>query len=286
MEDELKDALEMLGTGYEPAAIIEQPTKKLILRDELGEEWTVAWVKLSTAFKPHIKNLHGSPLAVWLFISLSINRNGVAFPGIRTIAEQTGYSHQGVLDAITILEDKGYLKVTRGERKFNIYHPEFAAIGRINEPSESVKKVDSSSMSQLLTIDESTFQPDESSGLDLNKRNKNKPDLIDYQIQVSKEMARIDAAQNAFEQSFGFGALPWDTRPEWRKFGKWVVSEYERDPLAFGVYKEWRDGKGKFKGAMTNTAIRRDPQIFMDTGWPTFLAYESMYSDNDMVRLL
>lgn len=173
----------------EPAAIIEQPRANLVLRDGLGEEWTVAWVKLSTAFKPHIKELRGAPLAVWLYIALSINKQGVSFPAIRTIAEETGYSHQGVLDAIAALEGKGYLKVRRGERKFNLYEPEFAAIGRTNEPSESVNLVDSSSpTSQLLPPDESTFSPNESSGLDLNKKNKKNKigDKIDGMLYFGK----------------------------------------------------------------------------------------------------
>lgn len=174
----VSEAVAMLGAGYEPAAVIEQPTKKLVLTDGLDEVWSVAWVKLSTAFKPHIKQLHGSPLAVWLFISLSINKDGIAFPGIRTIAAQTGYSHQGVIDAIKILEEKGYLKVRRGERKFNLYEPEFAAIGRANEPKPSVKLVDSSAHESSFTPDESTFSPNESSGLDLNKKNKKEQEPI------------------------------------------------------------------------------------------------------------
>ena len=187
------EALELLSG--EPAAIIEQPRSRLILRETLGEEWTVAWVKLSTAFKPHIKNLRGAQLAVWLYISLSINEKGVAFPGVRTIAEDTGYSHQGVLDAIKELEEKGYLKVRRGEKRYNLYEPEFAAIGKTNEPSESVNSVDSSPTSQLLPPNESTFLPNESSGLDLNKKNKrnkkeSKTDIfgfMEFSDKLSKE---------------------------------------------------------------------------------------------------
>lgn len=173
----------------EPAAIIEQPRANIVLRDGLGEEWTVAWVKLSTAFKPHIKELRGAPLAVWLYIALSINKQGVSFPAIRTIAEDTGYSHQGVLDAIKALEEKGYLKVRRGERKFNLYEPEFAAIGRTNEPSGTVNLVDSSApKSQVYPPDESTFSPDESSPLDLNKKNKRdkRGDEIDGMLYYGK----------------------------------------------------------------------------------------------------
>lgn len=221
--DYITEAIEMMGKGYDPAAIIEQPTKKLVLRESLGEEWTVAWVKLSTAFKPHIKELHGSPLAVWLFISLSINKNGIAFPGIRTIAEQTGYSHQGILDAIQKLEEKGYLKVRRGERRYNIYEPEFAAIGKVNEPSGTVNLLDSNPMSQLLEPDESTFSANESSPLDSNKKNKNKQDMIDSLLAMSefkgaKREARINSILSYFGERFRINS---ETK-KWKEFAKFV----------------------------------------------------------------
>lgn len=189
----------------EPAAVIEQPRSRLVLREGLGEEWTVAWVKLSTAFKPHIKELKGSPLAVWLYISLSIGKNGVAFPAVRTIAEDTGYSHQGVLDAIEVLEGKGYLKVRRGERRFNLYEPEFAAIGRTNDPSETVNSVDSSgAIGKVLPVNRSTFPPNESSGLDLNKKNKKEQEIIspEFREQADRKVdAIIEQSRKAAQQT-------------------------------------------------------------------------------------
>ncbi|MCR4307299.1 MAG: helix-turn-helix domain-containing protein [Candidatus Berkelbacteria bacterium] len=175
----ITEAEQMMGTGYEPAAIIEQPSRRLVLRDGLGEEWTVAWVKLSTAFKPHIKEIRGAPLAVWLYIALSVNKQGVSFPSINKIAEDTGYSRNGVMDAIKELEEKGYMKVRRGERKFNLYEPEFAAIGKMNEPSNESTQF----TSPLLPPDESTFSPNESSVLDLNKSNKSNKKLSFSEIQ-------------------------------------------------------------------------------------------------------
>ena len=216
-EEYITDAKEMLGAGYQPPAIIEQPRSRMVLRETLGEEWTVAWVKLSTAFKPHIKNLRGAPLAVWLYISLSINEKGVAFPGIRTIAEDTGYSHQGVLDAIKELEGKGYLHVRRGERRFNIYEPEFAAIGRTNEPSETVNLVESSKLSQVSTPNESSFLPNESSGLDLNKKNKKEQDLVDLELSKLPAMSLRKAVSEYFKLNTN-----WETKYN-RQWMEWAV---------------------------------------------------------------
>lgn len=90
------------------------------------------------------------------------------------------------------------------------------------------------------------------------------------------DLPNIQGAQIAFESAFGFGTLPWDTKKEWQKFSKWVATTHQRDPKAFVDFVAWRDDAGKYKGAMTNTAIRRDPQMFMDTGFPTFLAHTAM----------
>lgn len=184
-KEEVEEGLELLRG--EPAAIIEQPRSRITLRDGLDEEWTTAWVKLSTAFKPHIKEIRGAPLAVWLYISLSINRQGVSFPSINKIADDTGYSRNGVMEAIAILEEKGYLTVRRGERKFNLYEPKFASNGRGNDPHNESTQL----TSPLLSPDESTFSPDESSGVDLNKRNKRKQELSPEELAKANKL--VDA---------------------------------------------------------------------------------------------
>ena len=70
---------------------------------------------------------------------------------------------------------------------------------------------------------------------------------------------------------------PWDSNSKWQKFAKWVAAQ---DSALFKQYAEWRKADGKFH-AMSNNKIRQDPQMFMDTGWPTFLAHVSMYKPKD-----
>lgn len=192
-EAEIQEAMNLLRG--EPAAIIEQPRSRLVIRDGLGEEWTTAWVKLSTAFKPHIKEIRGAPLAVWLYISLSINRSGTAFPSINKIAEDTGYSRNGVIESVKVLEQKGYLSVRRGERKFNLYEPKFAANGRGNDPDESTQLTDPDESTEwtglLLPPDESTFSPNESTPVDLNKKNKRKQELSPEELAKANKL--VDA---------------------------------------------------------------------------------------------
>lgn len=288
---DIDDAKEMLGAGY-PAAIIEQPHKRSVLRDSMAEEETSAWVKLSTAFKPHIKELRGAPLSVWLFLSLSINRDGVAFPAVRTIAEQIGYSHQGVLDAIAVLEEKGYLTVRRGERRYNLYEPEFASVGRGKEPS--VNSVDQSENGQVSTPNRSTFPPDRSSGLDLNKRNKNNKTGIetanmpfDWKLAhgeeiTSADLPKSDEALHEFERAFGFGQLPWRSKTEWSRFAKFVERVYAQDRGVWSDYVQWRAGKGKYS-AFSNRKIRENPTAFMDTGYPEFEA-SKMYEPKTIMN--
>lgn len=83
-----------------------------------------------------------------------------------------------------------------------------------------------------------------------------------------------DAQRNEFERALGFGKLPWDTG-DWVKFSKWIISIQDADNTSFQRYAEWRKKDGKY-AAMNNKQIRMNPKMFMDTGWPTFLAHVSM----------
>jgi len=275
----------------EPAAIIEQPQPRLVLREGLGEEWSCAWVKLSTAFKAHIKELRGAPLAVWLYISLSINKNGIAFPGIKTIAEETGYSHQGVIDAIKTLEERGYLRVIRGAKRYNLYEPEFAAIGRRAEPTETVNSVESTQLSQVSGTDESTFSPEESSRVDLNKINKIKPEIplsvenaIFANQPITEEMVKAenlrDIAPKMFERALGFSKpLPWWSNKDWTAFAEWVCERYAESKTAFGEYNIWRNTPYT-KGGMSNNRIRGFVNEFYDS-WDMFKMASARFVDED-----
>lgn len=108
-----------------------------------------------------------------------------------------------------------------------------------------------------------------------------KPDIFDMLSQNEAIAQQVRDAQIALESALSVNPWPWDSSAIWRKFSKWVMEEYARDPKAFEDYKVWREGQGKFKGAMSNTAIRRDPQMFMDTSWPSFLAGSSMYGNQN-----
>jgi hypothetical protein len=177
-DNDLKSALEMIGKGY-PSFKIEPPRK--IIEGDFGnieEKERPAYIKFSTAFKNRLENISGTALKVWIYISLSVNYDGIAYPGIRTIAKYIGMSHQSVLSAIKELEKLGLLSVNRGVRKFNIYSvsSDYVTIGKGKEP---VKKLDSSNvMSQENKSMSQIYTPNESSGLDLNKKeqelNKNK----------------------------------------------------------------------------------------------------------------
>ena len=92
-------------------------------------------------------------------------------------------------------------------------------------------------------------------------------------------------AVNEFESKLGFSSLPWDSTAEWQKFKKWVIATYSGRLTAWEDYSDWRKAKGKYD-AMSNKQIRMNPSVFMDTGWPSFLASSAMYDDGEKLRLL
>lgn len=166
----LIDAEEITGKGYPSVSI--EPPRKVTERNggELEEKSIPAWIKFSTAFKEELKDIPGVALKVWIYIALSVNYNGTAFPGIRTIAKAVNLSHQTVIDAIAKLEELNLLSVRRGERRYNLYDVsnDYVTIGRGNEPVKNLDRSDGMSqengpMSQVLP-------PNESTPLDSNKK--------------------------------------------------------------------------------------------------------------------
>ena len=104
------------------------------------------------------------------------------------------------------------------------------------------------------------------------------PQLIDQNQMAAN-------AVNEFESKLGFSSLPWDSTAEWQKFKKWVIATYSGRLTAWEDYSDWRKAKGKYD-AMSNKQIRMNPSVFMDTGWPSFLASFAMYNDDEKTRLL
>lgn len=280
----LTDALEMIGAGYEPAVEIEQGHTVIHRRNGKMESIDKpAFVKISTAFKKELSEISGDALKVWLFICLSINRGtGKANPGLRTIAAAVSLSVNTIQKCLEELENLELLVVDRQSRKYNLYEsPEYVSANR-SEPTVSNRDTDAETVSNLPeTVSNSDETVSRVRGDFLlnqkNQKNQSKPDLISAMLESGRREQLVKDAQIAFESAFGFGTLPWDTKHDWQKFSKWVATTHQKDPRAFADFVEWRNTDGKYKGAMTNTAIRRDPQMFMDTGYPTFLAHSAMY---------
>jgi len=104
-------------------------------------------------------------------------------------------------------------------------------------------------------------------------------------IQLIDQNKTAANAVNEFESKLGFSSLPWDSTTEWQKFKKWVIVTYSGRPTAWEDYADWRKSKGKYD-AMNNKQIRMNPSVFIDTGWPSFLASSAMYDDGEKTRLL
>jgi DNA-binding MarR family transcriptional regulator len=129
--DEVKDALEMLGAGYDHPSLEIHHSETVIRRrgKKLVEEIIPAFVKISTNFKSELHDIDSNALKVWLYIALSINRNTEqAHPGIRTLADACNLDKDTVSRAIKRLEALELLRVDRDTKKYNIYEiPEYVS---------------------------------------------------------------------------------------------------------------------------------------------------------------
>ena len=128
--DETAEGLAMVGT---PVIQYGLPGQQVI-ETEAGYETveTPGWVKFLASFRNNtLKKLRGAKLAVFLSIGLHVNDHGQSFPGIATIAKETGYSKGEVMETVTELENiPGLLLVDRKQGRKNIYTPSFVAYGK------------------------------------------------------------------------------------------------------------------------------------------------------------
>lgn len=107
---------------------------------------------------------------------------------------------------------------------------------------------------------------------------------VDFMLDTARQADTGKNACMSFELAMLGGSVgwPWGSNAKWQKFAKWVA---EQDQQLFTDYAKWRKGEGKYH-AMSNNKIRQDPQMFIDTGWPTFLAHVSMYGESDKTFML
>lgn len=246
----LTDALEMIGN--QPATVIEPP-RQIFERKPSGEFEEVsspAWIKFSTAFKPELKKIDGNALKIWVFIALSVNYKGEAFPAIQTIAWAVDLSHTTVIAHLRELEKLGLLAVRRGEKRHNIYEisDDYVKVGR----GEPVKNLESS----FHTIPENdptskVLPPNESSPLESNKKNKKNQKLpkgSDLGFALAAGMSSEEIAeQNAemqtekdllgyYEEVMGYNPLDWWTDPALDRLRKFLLTKTKEDIKRFA---EW-----------------------------------------------
>lgn len=210
---DLTDALEMMGKGYnEPATVIEPPRKTL--RRKKGEDFeeheSPAWIKFSTAFKDELPEIGGNALKVWIYIALSVNYHGEAFPGIMTIAKGIGLSHPTVIDAIHELEALNMLTVRRENRKANIYSisNEYVAVGRTQlvkkfAQSEGTMKEGDETM-QISGANYETRIESNKRELEVNKNGADAPNFseplpVDWQIATDQKTIALPSQEQEWQ---------------------------------------------------------------------------------------
>lgn len=276
---ESAEALEMLGSGYDHAAIIEPPKKVLALSDNGLDEYKLwGWVKISAKFKKHIKKLKGAKLAIWQVVALSIDESGQCSLSIHEIAEESGYSYSETQASLAELDDMGYLSTTKSSGKKSLFSPNFAARGS-NQPSDDPSR---KTRGQDIPLQSSGGHPSSPAIEKYRPSIKELKELTPLSIEnaifadipVTEEMTQTanlrETATRQFENALGFSKpLPWWSNKEWTAFAEWVCEKHSEDKLAFGKYNIWRNTKYT-KGGMSNNRIRGFVREFYDS-WDMYI---------------
>ena len=203
-KEDVGEAMEMLGKGYlevnEPSFIIEPKSTVLIrVGKEVHATERDSFVKISTSFKDELEFIDGNSLKVWIFISLSINRNsGMAFPGLRTIAKKTKLSVNTVQKCISDLEEQGLMTIHKGKRKTNLYEPtayvsanKKDAVSKTDTDEEAVSNSSQTVSKKIATVSPRVIhnqrnQRNQKSSAPEKTYKKQKPDLLDGILHYEK----------------------------------------------------------------------------------------------------
>lgn len=305
--DEIREATQMLGTGYDHPSIEIEPARLVIERrnGRMEEVERAAFIKISTAFKAELKDIDEVALKVWIFIALSVNRyTNKANPGLRAIHEGTGFAINTIQEALKRLEnDYGLLLIEKGSGKSaNEYLPlAFVSANRsvsvadtqeigsvsVQDASVSVSKSSVSASRQKNAQPENQRNQTNSINGDgpKNFEFKGVTDFMLLANPATEDMAAIlkkekqtKTATFAFEAALGFKSLPWDTSDAWTQLSRFVTEQYGKDAMIFLDFEEWRKiGRGKYSG-WTNKQIRTNPKVFIDSAFPEFEA-SKMYEE-------
>ena len=242
--EETQEAMEMLGKGYEkykhPSVVIEPPHVVMERRgNEFQEVITPAFVKISTDFKGELAGVDEIALKVWLYIALSVNRySGKANPGLRTIAQGTGFAINTIQSALKRLEnDYKLLTVDRESRKYNIYEPVAFVSANRKEPvspddTVQISVSDPEASVSVLPASVSVEAQSVSPRLILNQINQIKPDVLrkpNFQKLTPREAAGISELQR-FEEATGYfpGQPLWEVIYNDLHTHKWTVEQIRK----------------------------------------------------------
>lgn len=203
--------------------------------------------------------------------------------GMQKLGDASGLTRQGAMAGAEAAEQRGIFKRSNpdsqkeAEWELNLLPVNVDDMSTSFTPSVNVDDTKCNPRLQQSPIKESIKEKKQTklSEKDLEQVNKKF-----YAIINNGQIAdNFKVACESFEMALlgNIVGWPWDTTSKWQKFAKWVAAQ---DPAQFKQYADWRKGDGKFH-AMSNNKIRQDPQMFIDTGWPTFLAHVSMYKPKD-----
>jgi hypothetical protein len=270
-EAEENDENGLIMAGLKPVVQFEKPSEQIAEHEGRYEIIrSLGWIKFSTAFRDKtLAELKGAKLSIFISVCLHLNEDGESFPGIDTIAKETGYNRDTIMAAISEMENiPGLLQVIRERGKVNHYRPAFAAKGKKNDPLEPVGKIRPVESPVGKNTTGLTLTSLENPDSKKNKRRKKKGDLVDAVLFYGKQAEergedevedliqqierglRVNITRSNSNQSAARRILK-DGRP----FSQW---------LTWCISDEWRAGH-LYLYADLDRIWREYPQAF-DTG--------------------
>lgn len=213
-------------------------------------------------------------------LGMYADEDGWCYPLLTTLGKDLGKSKQAVGRDTIALRKLGYLEVRarfekNGARRSSLYRLRFDLPPvNVDDSTPSTPEVDTPSTPEV-----DVNVPVNAPILTEKDAELLKNAGLDWMILAGKtitpefleKLRTKEVAPIKFEEAFKTGKWPWDSNTVWTDFRKFIVKIYAEDQSVFLDYVAWRNGDGKYK-AFSNRKIRENPQMFIDTGYPEFVA--------------
>jgi len=119
------------------------------------------WVKLDVKLRERLADIKGNDLKIWLSLALHVNPEGISWPSLSTIVQETGLKKPNISRSLRSLSNKGFVQLIhqggKGPHSVSIWKVMFCSYG--NSLNNHVEAVPATPQPEVAAGTDETWDP-------------------------------------------------------------------------------------------------------------------------------